>query len=114
MFDFGEDVLWFLFPVNERVYIATFPRVRFIEFYRAGDGELAQFYWRLAQAVTADLERLRAQALLRLTPGPHLRAHTLSAAGAWRDANAIGGVFKRCYDGEVTLPCGMFNVGSRQ
>jgi len=64
VFDFGEDVLWFLFPVNGRVYIATFPRVGFIEFYRAGSGELAQFYQRLAQAITADLESLRAQALL--------------------------------------------------
>lgn len=79
VFDFGEDVLWFLFPVNGRVYIATFPRVGFIEFYRAGNGELAQFYRRLAQAVTADLEMLRAQALL-----DRQRAQTLVATGFQR------------------------------
>ncbi|MCE9658085.1 MAG: hypothetical protein K8R60_05960 [Burkholderiales bacterium] len=57
VFDFGEDVLWFVFPANGRVYIATFPRGGFIEFHRTGAGEFVQFYPKLVQAVTADIAR---------------------------------------------------------
>jgi competence protein CoiA len=70
VFDFGDDVLWFLFPLGGRAYIATFSRVGFVEFHCTGGGEFAQFYPRLAQAVSADLARPLAQApfVTRQTP----------------------------------------------
>lgn len=79
VFDLGEDVLWFLFPVSGRVYIATFPRVGFIDFHRGGAGDLAQFYRRLALAVTADLGRQQAESARQLA-----QQQTLVASGFQR------------------------------
>jgi competence protein CoiA len=84
VFDFGEDDLWFIFSANGAVYIATFPRAGFIEFHRTGSGAFAQFYPNLVQAVTADIAKLRARALV-----DQQRARTLVATGfqrymAWR------------------------------
>jgi hypothetical protein len=79
VFDFGESDLWFPFPVEGKVYIATFPRAGFIEFHRTGSGAFATFYPSLVKAVTADLAKLRAQARL-----DHQQVRTLAATALRR------------------------------
>jgi hypothetical protein len=83
-FDFGEDDLWFPFPIDGILYVATFPRVGFIDFHRDASGAFAQFYLGLVQAVTTDLSILRAHAHLAQQQA---RAQTLGGFRrdlAWR------------------------------
>ncbi len=84
VFDFGGTELWFLFPVDGTVYIAISRRDDFVEFHRTGSGEFTHFYPNLAQAITADIAELRAQALLHRQQARALVATGFQRYMAWR------------------------------
>jgi len=75
-FDFGEEVLWWLFSKipNGPVYIAQFLRTEFIEILRGGASQMARDFEELVKDLSklvADYEsHLRAQALKRARPQP--------------------------------------------
>ena len=75
-FDFGEEVLWWLFSKspNGPVYVAPFSRTDFIEIHRGGASQKAHDFEELvkdlSELVAHYESHLRAQALKRARPQP--------------------------------------------